>query len=54
MTAIGHHSMMGSPNFTNSTIATVTCACTAAVVAAVLLVRDRLLERVEITSLLLF
>ena len=34
MTAIDHHSTIGDTNCTNSTIATVKCACAAAVVLA--------------------
>ena len=39
MTAVGQHSMIGGPNCTNSTIATVMCPCAAAVGAMVLVTK---------------
>ena len=60
MTVIDHHCTMGSPNCTNSTIATVKSACAAAavvaaaVVVSVWLQMDRRLEHVATLSLLLY
>ena len=53
MTTIDHHSIIGSPNCTNATSATVRCARAAAVVVSVGVQTDRRLAHVAMLSLLL-